>query len=269
MLSGACGAARPLLPARHEVRLCCRFRVVFCEFPAAPRKAVRSCLESAGTEQGQPPPGPSCSPRGPGSLCRSRRGSRSGPRGAPAVAGGSPVPAWAGKGPGCCCCCCCWGFLEGDRAALGSEGGWLSTAPRGGPVAWGGLGCGAVDAGEIKPETAIIKRRPACAGAAPEMWGRALCSPQALPKTWARGALGVQGCGLATLPPPLSISHGDCKGGQKADRVSCFKGQKWRPSFLFLGLANGLMCLVLGLRKRLSCVALGSGTEVQSCIFGT
>ena len=215
-------------------------------------------------EQGQPHPGPSCSSRGPGSLCRSRCGSRSGTWGAPAVAGGSPVPAWAGKGPGCCC----WGFLEGDRAALGSEGGWLSTAPRGGPVAWGGLRCGAVDAGEIKPEMAIIKRRPACAGAAPEMWGRALCSPQALPKT-ARGALGVQGCGLATLPPPLSIAHGDCKAGQRADRVSCFRGQKRRPSVLFLGLENRLMCLISGLRNRLSCVALGSGTEVQSCIFGT
>jgi len=103
-------------------------------------------------EQGQPYPALGCSSLGPGSLCRSRCRSGSGARGAPAATGGFPrvrggVPAAAG----------------GGRGALGSGHGAGPSCPRG-CFGLGDMGCGADSAGERKPEIAVVKRCPACAG---------------------------------------------------------------------------------------------------------
>lgn len=67
-------------------------------------------------------------------------------------------------------------------------------APHGGPSAGAGLGCGpcgAGEAGEIKTETAIIKRCPACAGAAPQRRG---AGPSAVPKHSPKLCVGPWGC---------------------------------------------------------------------------
>ena len=135
-----------------------------------------------------------------GSLCRSRRRSGSGGPGGSCGAGRVPVAGVAGKGRGC-----------GGR-------GFLEAAGPGSPQGCLGLRGFGVRARHPQPVpekaswTQPYKAMPCLCWCGPaEVWGRALRSAQALPKS-ARVALGVQGCGVAPLPPPRSITHGDRKG---------------------------------------------------------